>query len=70
MRETRQFRADLRATRGSLVGYAAVFNVPSKDLGGFIEKVKPGAFARVLREGVDVRGTTVPCASAVSFEQN
>ena len=30
-------------------GYAAVFNQPSQDLGGFIEYVKPGAFARTLQ---------------------
>ncbi len=53
---------ELRATCGSgdadplrIEGYAAVFNVPSHDLGGFIEKVKPGAFARAITAKSDVR---------------
>ncbi|MFH1603741.1 MAG: HK97 family phage prohead protease [Pseudomonadota bacterium] len=37
-----------------LVGYAAVFNRDSLDLGGFIEQVKPGAFAEAIKTS-DVR---------------
>lgn len=37
-----------------LVGYAAMFNSPSHDMGGFVEVIRPGAFARALREGQDV----------------
>lgn len=37
-----------------IVGYAAVFDSPSQDLGGFTEIVKPGAFTRTLKKA-DVR---------------
>ena len=33
-----------------IVGYAAVFNSNSEDLGGFIEQVDPGAFSKTLAE--------------------
>jgi HK97 family phage prohead protease len=32
-----------------LSGYAAVFDSPSHDLGGFVEIIRPGAFTRTLR---------------------
>lgn len=48
---------ELRAVTGDkprLVGYAAVFDRASRDLGGFIEYVRPGAFKRSLAAGADV----------------
>lgn len=38
-----------------IVGHAATFNQLSVDLGGFREKVDPGAFARLLASKPDVR---------------
>ena len=51
--ETREYRflesPELRASAGNtLEGHAAVFNQWSRDLGGFREKILPGAFARSI----------------------
>lgn len=48
-----EVRAD-SAGKPIIAGYAAVFNTWSQDLGGFIERVEPGAFDKTLREA-DVR---------------
>lgn len=45
----------LQASQGRLLGYAAVFNKPSHDLGGFREVILPGAFRRTLATSEHVR---------------
>lgn len=57
--ETRQTltAANLRAADDQpnrIIGYAAVFNSDSEDLGGFKERIVPGAFKRTLASGHDV----------------
>ena len=42
--------------RPVIVGYAAVFQSPSRDLGGFIETIHPRAFDDVLKTSPDVVG--------------
>ncbi len=55
-------QAELRVEDGpdgkpaKIVGYAAVFNSKSENLGGFREIIKPGAFDRTLADKADVRG--------------
>ncbi len=55
--EQRSFSGmQLRAAAGFVLeGVAASYNTPSRDLGGFTEKIAPGAFTRSLREGKDVK---------------
>lgn len=60
-RETREHddRVELRdlGVGGRMLqGYAAVFNSPSRDLGGFFEIIRPGAFKRSIEAGGDVLG--------------
>jgi hypothetical protein len=56
-KEIRCFDVELRVTEGEkphIQGHAAVFNQWSEDLGGFREKIRPGAFKKTLKEA-DVR---------------
>ena len=48
-----QLRAQTDGDKRRIIGYGAVFNSLSEDLGGFKELIMPGAFADVL--GDDVR---------------
>ena len=55
-KEYRVFPLELRVSddKKKIRGYAAVFNQWSEDLGGFREKIRPGAFSKTIKEA-DVR---------------
>ena len=60
--EIRTYSVSLRALRDAqeddlfiLDGKAASYNVLSPDLGGFRERIAPGAFDRSIREAHDVK---------------
>jgi HK97 family phage prohead protease len=46
---------DVQASGRTIIGRAVVFGSPSRDLGGFVEVIRPEAVDRTLREGIDVR---------------
>lgn len=50
-----EFRIEGEGQQPKIIGYAAVFNSRSQDLGGFTEIIKPGTFSRSLAAGADVR---------------
>ena len=52
---TTEFEARAVGDGFVIQGHAAVFNRLSRDLGGFVEQVAPGAFKRSLNSGADVR---------------
>ena len=52
-RTTLEFRAAKNGV-GTLTGYAAKFNKTSRNLGGFVERIAPGAFNKSLADGVRV----------------
>jgi len=49
-----EIRANGEDEARTLVGYAALFDSLSQDLGGFVEIIRPGAFTKTLQES-DVR---------------
>jgi uncharacterized protein len=54
---TAELRIEKRDGKASLItGYPAKFNKLSRNLGGFRERILPGAFTRTLAENADVRG--------------
>jgi len=55
LRLTSDFDERRSQTDKKIIGYAAVFNKLSENLGNFKEKIAPGAFANSLRRGADVR---------------
>lgn len=54
---TRELRAESQGDGMAISGYAALFNSPSKDLGGFNEIIAPGAFDRAIAEKQPVKFT-------------
>ena len=57
--ERRFIRTEVRATEGEspkIAGHAALFNVRSQDLGGFVEIIAPSAFDECLASNPDILG--------------
>lgn len=50
-----ELRLEVSGEKPTIVGYAAVFGSLSHDLGGFKERIKPGAFRDALTTQPDVR---------------
>lgn len=45
----RELRASAEGEAPKITGYAALFDQPSEDMGGFVEKIRPGAFSETLK---------------------
>jgi HK97 family phage prohead protease len=48
--EIREMKSDAQDGAVRVSGYASVFDKPSENLGGFVERIKPGAFSETLKE--------------------
>lgn len=55
MLQLTELRVEGNAEEPKIVGYAAVFDQWSEDLGGFREIIRAGAFTKTLKDGADVR---------------
>jgi len=53
--EIRFSRPEVRTDGRYISGHAAVFNTPADVGGAFLEQIRPGAFARALRERQDTK---------------
>lgn len=53
--EIRSISGNLRASLGKLSGYAVIYNSLSQDLGGFVERVLPGAAKNSLAKPDNIR---------------
>jgi uncharacterized protein len=51
---THELRASKSGDKMTVSGYAATYGTLSKDLGGFRERIAPGAFKRILATNPDV----------------
>ncbi len=49
-----ELRVSGAGQKRTLVGYAALYDAPSQDLGGFVEVIRAGAFDRAIAENQDV----------------